>query len=76
MKVNIKCHNCGHKFESNYTEHYPTGDCPITCPECKEYGLCPMCGGALTKSSDCEDVRQYCGDGCEDCNWEHCGGCI
>ena len=76
MKENIKCHRCGHKFENEYNLHYPTGDCPITCSKCGEYGLCPKCGGELNKRSSSEEIRDYCGNGCGNCNWEHCGGCV
>jgi len=50
-----------------------------SCPEWndeKQTQVCPECGGDL----DCEDVDedelQYCGPGCSDCGWRHCGDCI
>lgn len=76
MEVNLKCYNCGHGWTGDYTSHFPTGDCPVTCPECGEYNLCPKCGGKLDEPSEDEDVRAYCGDGCGGCGWDHCGGCV
>ena len=50
--------------------------CPIYDPQKKE-SFCPECGGRLTRTEDQgEDILQYCGPACEDCDWQHCGGCI
>lgn len=54
---------------------YPTGTCPKECISCNET-ICPQCGGKLEKENSCDEVRDYCGDDCIDCNYEHCGGCI
>lgn len=71
----LKCWKCEERFEYTSTGGYPCGPCPKSCPKC-EVSCCPECGGELSKPSDSEEIRDYCGDGCVDCGYEHCGGCI
>lgn len=72
------CWSCGHEWEHDKVvpcEHYPCGPCPSDCPKCNE-SVCPCCGGALTKESEYDEIRNYCGNSCERCDYEHCGGCV
>ena len=71
----LNCWHCDHKWGEELKGEYPNGPCPISCPICKVQ-VCPECGGELCVESDCEDIRDYCGYGCNRCSWEHCGGCI
>lgn len=71
---NIICWKCKHEYKYEPVCEYPNGPCPICCPECGERN-CPMCGGFLGRTTD-SDLDKYCGNSCNDCNYEHCGGCI
>jgi hypothetical protein len=46
---------------------------PITgrsiCPDCEKETL-------DDDENTSEETLQYCGPGCSNCGWQHCGGCI
>jgi hypothetical protein len=65
MPDEIVCHSCGTK---NAKHSY---DCPICCKRCYTL-ICPECGGPLNNE---ETHIEYCGDGCSNCGWSHCGQC-
>lgn len=70
------CGECGHKFHYSTKSDYPNGPCPISCPKCGEY-ICPECGSNKFDNYDKdEESLEYCGSGCKECGWEHCGGCV
>ncbi|MFW9821360.1 MAG: hypothetical protein ACFFE4_00400 [Candidatus Thorarchaeota archaeon] len=78
--MKAKCGYCGKKqffdFHKKKIEaDYLQDKCPVICKNCLA-AICPYCGGKLEKESDSQDIREYCGNGCIVCEYEHCGSCI
>ena len=60
----LECWKCHHEWRYEMTGSYPCGPCPTGCPKCNE-SVCPKCGGELSRESENDEIRDYCGP-----NWK------